>query len=139
MCLVTDAVTHALSLRRFVVWQVMREEEFSPLKNADGASQDTPSTARAHLYALHRSFILRAGGLIASRSRGSVSGTQEGDARGEVTCEISPLVTYDGEGLEAIVKGRLLSPPILLCADREHRHSHSTAAGVCGGTSSCCP
>lgn len=121
-----------------MVWEVMRQEEFSPLKNADPAKKDTPATARADLYALHRTYITRAGGLIDCRTKGSVatgrsSSTEE--PQSEITCEISPLVTYDGEGLEAIVAGRMMTPPILICSDQEHGHSHKNLANgglVCG-------
>ncbi|CAG0926022.1 unnamed protein product, partial [Notodromas monacha] len=39
----------------FRLWQVKREDEFSPVKNADGASKDTPTTAREMLYAFDKS------------------------------------------------------------------------------------
>lgn len=129
-----------------MVWEVLRQEEFSPLKNADSAKKDTPATARADLYALHRTYITRAGGLINGRTRGSVGSARTGGSdenNGEVTCEISPLVTYDGEGLEAIVAGRMMTPPILICSDQEHGHSHKKVANgglVCGdsqGGSAC--
>lgn len=55
---------HFLSIRNFVVWDVQREDEFSPLKNADGAVKDTPTTARQDLFALHERYIRAAGGVL---------------------------------------------------------------------------
>lgn len=47
--------------RNFAVWEVIREDEFSPLKNADGAAKDTPTTCRQDLCALHLRYAISAG------------------------------------------------------------------------------
>ncbi|GIM03887.1 hypothetical protein Vretimale_8562 [Volvox reticuliferus] len=81
--------------------QVDRREDFAPVKNAPGSAVDSPNTARSALLSLHASWVRAAGG--------------------EVTCdegvEVSPLVSYAGEGLESIVLGKtysnLLVPELL--------------------------
>lgn len=88
-----------------VVWEVNREEEFSALKNADGADKDTPTTARKDIYSLHKKYIRNAGG--------------DFDNDSSVICEISPLLSYAGEGLESIVKGKIYKSPVLLKSDSE--------------------
>ena len=77
--------------------QVEREGEFAPVKNAPGSATDSPDTARAALMALHRLWVEAAGG--------SVTGPE-----GEGGVEISPLVTYKGEGLEERCRGKSFAP-----------------------------
>ena len=71
------------------VLEVARSEEFSPLKNAPGTGSDDPETSRRDLLAQHKRFLEAAGATVA-----------EG-----VEIELSPLVSYAGEGLES-VKGK---------------------------------
>ncbi|KAK7098234.1 hypothetical protein V1264_002575 [Littorina saxatilis] len=108
----------------FAVWDVLREEEFSPLKNADGAAKDTPTTCRNDLCALHRRYAIAAGAVfvhadgtpytdIQSKQNGKADGQSTHDTDDTVSCEISPLISYAGEGLEE-VKGVKLCPPVIL-------------------------
>ncbi len=88
----------------FVVWECRREEEFSPLKNADGPGKnDTPTTAREALYSLHKTYVERAGGQVAADDGGDV-----------VVCEISPLRSYADENIADLVKGKKLHSPVEL-------------------------
>lgn len=48
-----------VSNRKFAVWEVLREDEFAPLKNREGA--DSPSSCRQSLMALHTRWLLKAG------------------------------------------------------------------------------
>nr|XP_018902053.1 PREDICTED: UDP-N-acetylhexosamine pyrophosphorylase [Bemisia tabaci] len=83
-----------------VVWEVSRDEEFSALKNADSAGKDCPKTAIKALYRLHKKFLEEAGGIF--------------DGNSDCICEISPLISYAGEGLKNIIKEKPLKSPVLL-------------------------
>uniref|UniRef100_A0A336K9K8 UDP-N-acetylglucosamine diphosphorylase n=1 Tax=Culicoides sonorensis TaxID=179676 RepID=A0A336K9K8_CULSO len=82
---------------KFVTVEVPRDVEFSALKNADSAAKDCPSTARKDIFKLHKSYIERNGGTIIGEE-----------------VEISPLLSYEGENLESIVKGKVFKAPIYL-------------------------
>ncbi|KNC82555.1 hypothetical protein SARC_05168 [Sphaeroforma arctica JP610] len=74
---------------RLAVYYVNREDEFSPLKNAAGAADGTSKHCREDLLSLHARWLKRAGARL-----------EEG-----AEVEVSPLKSYDGEGL-ASVKGQ---------------------------------
>ncbi|XP_055315692.1 UDP-N-acetylhexosamine pyrophosphorylase [Sitodiplosis mosellana] len=95
---------------KFVVLAVEREEEFSPLKNADSAGKECATTARKDIYRCHKKLIEAAGGNV------------DGDG----VCEISSLLSYSGEGLKEIVNGQTFTPPIYLKSNEE---VHKTTNG----------
>jgi len=112
----------------FVVWECLRDEEFAPLKNAEGAKDCTPSYCRNAVLALHQKWLNQAGAEIITSSGDEAaqmtSPASEGNNNMEmngkelqsevVVTEISPLVSYAGEGLEPLVSGKQFSTPLHL-------------------------
>lgn len=69
---------------RLAIHEVLRAEEFSPLKNAPGTGSDDPQTSRRDLLAQQRRWLDSAGAIVADGAE----------------VELSPRMTYNGEGLE---------------------------------------
>ncbi|KAF9942854.1 UDP-N-acetylglucosamine pyrophosphorylase [Mortierella antarctica] len=90
---------------RMAVFEVDRREEFSPLKNAPGTGQDCPETSRRDILQQHVRFVEAAGGKV-------VIGEDDDQIEGAPTLELSPLVTYSGEGLAEILAGKSIKTPI---------------------------
>ncbi|XP_048193461.1 UDP-N-acetylhexosamine pyrophosphorylase-like protein 1 [Perognathus longimembris pacificus] len=102
--------------KNFVAFEVLREEEFSPLKNDHTAARDNPSTARRALLTQHYRWALRAGATFLDaqgRRLPELLNLPPGEDPPAV-CEISPLVSYCGEGLEALLRGQQLQSPFIL-------------------------
>lgn len=101
--------------RSFAVFEVVREDEFSPLKNADGAATDSPSTARNALLHLHCRWVTAAGAALLDEDGNDVPLTvsESSKSNSPATCEISPLVSYFGEGLEHL-QGKTIKTPFIL-------------------------
>ncbi|KHJ40836.1 UTP--glucose-1-phosphate uridylyltransferase [Trichuris suis] len=74
--------------KNFAVLEVVRDEEFSPLKNADSAKVDCPTSCRQDLCNLHRRWIEAAAGR-----------SFQGADNNTIICEVSPLLSYAGEKL----------------------------------------
>ncbi|KAL4784513.1 nucleotide-diphospho-sugar transferase [Aspergillus varians] len=89
-----------LSLEKFASIEVRREDEFSPLKNARGTGEDDPDTSKRDITSQGQRWIESAGGVVVT----------EGDAVG---VEVSPLISYGGEGLE-FLKGREIKAPAVI-------------------------
>ncbi|KZT56057.1 nucleotide-diphospho-sugar transferase [Calocera cornea HHB12733] len=78
--------------QKMAVLEVPRQEEFSPLKNAPGTGVDDPQTSKRDLLAQQQRWLEAAGAKVAEGAE----------------VEVSPKVTYAGEGLEG-VKGWILT------------------------------
>lgn len=90
------------------VLAVPRESNFTAVKNAPKpGAQDSPLTARQALSEYHISLVEKAGGKVVR----DVSLPMYDEKN---LFEISPLVTYEGEGLAALVNGKTFTTPYYL-------------------------
>jgi UDP-N-acetylglucosamine/UDP-N-acetylgalactosamine diphosphorylase len=80
-----DALKHA---EKSIIMEVVREDEFSPVKNAKG--KDTPDTAKQSMINLFGRWLGEAGIEIPTDGAGNVTGT----------IEVSPLYALDSEELK---------------------------------------
>ena len=80
--------------------EVKREEEFSPLKNAKGTGEDDPDTSRQDILNQGKRFVEKAGATVTSEKE-------------DAGVEVSPLISYGGEGLD-FLKGREIKAPAVI-------------------------
>ena len=94
-----------LSMEKFACLEVDRKSEFSPLKNAKGTGEDDPDTSKKDILSQGADWLQTAGAIVVSQ--GEDSGV-----------EVSPLISYGGEGLEYL-KGREINAPAVIETQRD--------------------
>jgi UDP-N-acetylglucosamine/UDP-N-acetylgalactosamine diphosphorylase len=82
---------------KWAVAEVIREEEFAPVKNEPGNPSDSPDTARALVNDLAQTWLKKAGAIISDPSG---------------LYEIPPTLSYAGEGLEEF-SGKVVKPGVV--------------------------
>jgi len=106
--------------KKMGVFECDRQAEFAPVKNAPGEKSDSPDSARNMTFALHKSWLEAAGAKV----------EVEGE-NAEVPIEVTPRVSYGGEGLEEIVASvSSFKAPMLLCREDEPSFEVSADAKV---------
>ncbi|KAI5781827.1 nucleotide-diphospho-sugar transferase [Geopyxis carbonaria] len=89
-----------IALDKFACLEVKREDEFSPLKNARGTGEDDPDTSKRDVMNQGKKWVEAAGATLVSEEAST-------------GVEVSPLISYGGEGLE-FLKGREIKGPAVI-------------------------
>jgi UDP-N-acetylglucosamine/UDP-N-acetylgalactosamine diphosphorylase len=89
--------------QNMAVYEVERTDEFAPVKNPPGTDSDSPDTARRMISNLSRRWLQAVGANIQLTEENSDN----------ECCEVMPLTSYAGEGLEEY-QGRDIQVPFLL-------------------------
>ncbi|KAE8889079.1 UDP-N-acetylhexosamine pyrophosphorylase-like protein 1 [Phytophthora fragariae] len=95
---------------RMAVLSVPRETEFAPVKNPPGNPVDSPDSARRMLHDDGKAWLVAAASSIAQDAKEIDSFVNEKLDKAQ-RIEISPLVSYNGEGLETSVKSLMEGLP----------------------------
>jgi len=103
---------------KFVVYEGRREEEFAPLKNSTG-DEGTPAACREAVAALHKGWLIKAGAELVGPD-GDIVEESDQVKKNMAVVEVSPRVSYAGEGLEKIVSGKILSWPLHLTENKNY-------------------
>ncbi|KAL7493884.1 hypothetical protein ACHAWT_006408 [Skeletonema menzelii] len=82
---------------KMAVLDVERKDEFAPVKNPPGTDSDSPDTARMLFSNVAKDWLTKAGATLV------------GDTKSDL-CEVHPLTSYNGEGLEQW-KGKTVNCP----------------------------
>ncbi|GAB7356096.1 hypothetical protein MBLNU459_g6702t1 [Dothideomycetes sp. NU459] len=94
-----------LSMDKFACMEVKREDEFSPLKNARGTGEDDPDTSKRDIFEQGTRWIKAAGGVVTSEAE-------------DVGVEVSPKISYGGEGLD-FLNGRTIKAPAVIETEKQ--------------------
>ncbi|GAB1310245.1 UDP-N-acetylglucosamine pyrophosphorylase [Madurella fahalii] len=89
-----------LELSKFACMEVRREDEFSPLKNGANSTEDNAQTSRHDIMAQGKRWVQAAGATVVSEDPNS-------------GVEVSPLMSYGGEGLEKVAGTTITAPAVI--------------------------
>lgn len=94
--------------KNMAIWEVERSQEFAPVKNAAGSTSDSPDTARAMISKLAEDWVKKAGAIVITACDDGGGGDSCSNTM--YPCEVSPLTSYAGEGLESYKDQQLIFP-----------------------------
>mmetsp|Transcript_240 Transcript_240/g.317 ORF Transcript_240/g.317 Transcript_240/m.317 type:complete len:523 (-) Transcript_240:14-1582(-) len=96
---------------KMAILEVDREDEFAPVKNAPGLQlSDSPDTANEKMSVLAMKWLKDVGAILLQDNDNDDNGGKDGDL---LLCEMNPLTSYGGEGLEKY-KGQVIKCPFRL-------------------------